>query len=656
LAEVERELDKQLSLREEAEVAVVRQEERCRLALSVLRETEEEVEEGRRQRKLGREQRRAHLQARKAFWTRAKLAREEKKSRRSESSQTVSTVRPETCLDLDEGGRNPPFSAAEKDSLVPSCPLGWRSELYNFPPSAKPPLSSFSSSFSSSASFDLEAMHREFGNLFRRGALDSLPVGPVGEFLFVLRDACRAAGAPPETVAALVERHLRPQVFTWVVGTKRDQRVLLEVFREKNLPRIPRVVVVNPDAPPYPDRLLRAPAGSVFSIYRALCLPPRGEEGERGQGQSAEKSSLSAAFSPSLRLLNRTQGGEAARHSGASRDARASEEAAQQTARLPHQILRVLVDACRIEAIALVPSHQHLVALLLDPSRSLGASRDVGSLYAHAQQTHFREGYDWTGGRHLKRSFAGSESMPQDGCGGAGRRNSTRFVRLLGDAVASRETDGERAAPRREKDGEGKRDREKDEEEEREERELRRLQKEDEEMQATEAREEKAEKEALLQARTKVEEAQQELKRRKVEAQAAENAEEVERLRGRKQGLVVEDVRLRQAISSAREALKEAEEELQELRAIRQRLRRAAASASLLAEAEVKSRLDSLRETVEEKKRNVQRLLEETRNLEKQTLDTRRRLDENAREIEALEKRQKSLEKVGGARGTDIFL
>ncbi|KFG55708.1 RecF/RecN/SMC amine-terminal domain protein, partial [Toxoplasma gondii FOU] len=120
-------------------------------------------------------------------------------------------------------------------------------------------------------------------------------------------------------------------------------------------------------------------------------------------------------------------------------------------------------------------------------------------------------------------------------------------------------------------------------------------------------------------------------------------------------GLVVEDVRLRQAISSAREALKEAEEELQELRAIRQRLRRAAASASLLAEAEVKSRLDSLRETVEEKKRNVQRLLEETRNLEKQTLDTRRRLDENAGEIEALEKRQRSLEKVGGARGTDIF-
>ncbi|PFH33897.1 RecF/RecN/SMC N terminal domain-containing protein [Besnoitia besnoiti] len=633
ISALQRELEAKLSVREEAEVSVLRQEDSCRLAKDFLRQTHEERAEGQRQRRLGGEQRLAHMQRRRATWLARKAAREEERKKRREAEAAQAAAGASRRSERSTAARDDTAEAPEA-ALAPSCPWGWRSDLYT-PPSSNAAFSS--ASRGGAPPLNLDAVHAELGELVRKNALDAFPLGPVGEFLFVLREACEAAGAPQQSILALVERHLRPQLHTWVVASKRDQRVLSEFFRGKQLARIPRIVAVNPDAPPYPDRLLRGPSGSVFTVYKALCAPaPQAPERPAdGRGPEMPAASPPAAFSPSLRLVNRRRSAAGAAPEAASTGAAFSAFRSSRGGRLPHQVLRFLVDVCRIESVALVPSHRCLAALLLQAA-SRPESRDADELYTGAEKAHFKEGYDWSGGRHLKRSFAGAEAMP----GPAGPQGSAgpqaRFVRLV--AAEGGRGAGARLASAVEEDDSA--------EEAAQEEELRRLVRENEEIRRQDARTEREEEEAIREAETKLEEAKKELERRKEEAKALlEDSAAVDELRSKKQAMVAEEVRLAQTVSSAREALADAEQELGEIRMISEQLQRAAESATQAVQAEVERQLALLRQTVEEKKTRVAQLAQEAQALEAQAAELDQRAEEKEREIEALEQRKTELEK-----------
>lgn len=514
VAEIERELDKRVSMVDQADVAVARQEDRCRSARDMVRQAEANLAHGQRSRAFASKQRQAYAEKRKQFWE-----EERERIKKGRQIQPESAAETPTTTSLQK-----PVHLPQTDDVLPFAARGWRSHLY-------------SNTFQR-VTMNLEAMHAELRQMADRGLLTGRPLGPVGEFLFVSRQACDSAGAPLNAIMQLVEEHLKPQLRSWVVASKRDQHTLRLFFQRHNVGRIPRIVVVDPDAPPYADRMLRSASGPVFTIYKALCDPPRSQENEReddsrrqdwrnGDSRAAQ---YGAVISPSVRTLNsRRFSGMERREDGDPSSARGPSSG---EGWLPHQVLRFLVDACRIESTALVPSQKHLVSLLLHRT-------DQGFGYTSAHRQFFKEGYEWSQGRHMKRSFAGSEAMPGShlnnprGGGGPGSAGGTRFVRHI--STTRQESRDERTASGNAtaRDRAGRSRTEEDVEERRKE-EVRQLEKAEEDAKREDVNAEQAERQAVQDAQRSLEAALEELTRRRQDQEAA-NRGELTELKRKKQ-------------------------------------------------------------------------------------------------------------------------
>ncbi|OEH74417.1 chromosome segregation [Cyclospora cayetanensis] len=111
------------------------------------------------------------------------------------------------------------------------------------------------------------------------------PLGPLGEFLHVDEEACKAAGVPPDAAQAVLEEHMSQHFATWLVGSIEEQRLLQPLLQRHLWP--PRVAVVNFNCPPYAPRLtdeaLGLPKG-VLTLYKALKKrETQGDREDRGE-------------------------------------------------------------------------------------------------------------------------------------------------------------------------------------------------------------------------------------------------------------------------------------------------------------------------------------------------------------------------------------
>ncbi|CDJ41412.1 chromosome segregation protein, putative, partial [Eimeria tenella] len=214
---------------------------------------------------------------------------------------------------------------------------------------------------------DLPGLLEALGALLQQGLLSRAPLGPLGELLFVDLEACAAAKVPAAAAQAVLEEHLRPHTFTFLVSSIREQRLLLQLLQRHRWP--PRVAVVNfcccPYFPRLTDEALGLPAGA-FTLYKAL----------RKQSPQQQAPAVAAA---------------AAAAAGA-----ADDPATTPAAAMPLAGVHFLVDVASIERVAIAEDEQQLRALLQGPPAAAGGPQ---SGYLRG----LREGYTWKGPLHLKK-------------------------------------------------------------------------------------------------------------------------------------------------------------------------------------------------------------------------------------------------------------